>query len=287
MKQGWLAPHRPKGPLFANRFRVSHRIGEGGRAKIFAGQDTITGVPVVLKILDRNKRSARDLARFRAEIDTLVTIGPHPHIATPFFFDRNRAPYLYVMERAVGTFEGVIDSFSDMMLASPFWKQELITVVRQLCDGLSAVHGSGLIHRDIKPSNLLIDSTGRIRYADFDLAVPNGTRISPEEAEGTVVYIAPEQIPFNFSYSVVDHRSDIYSLGIILYELLTGHVPFTGDTVDVLQGHLFKPAPSLCTPISIPPLLDSLIKRMLAKDPDQRPQSVQEVLACVQEALKD
>ena len=269
--------------LFDGRYRVLRRLGSGGMANVYLAEDEELGRRIAIKIL--NERHAADeqfIERFRREAKNAAGLS-HPNIVQ--IYDRGEAEgtYYIAMEYLGGRTlkEAVADR-------QPLPIREAIDYARQILAALRFAHRNGIVHRDIKPHNALMDDDGRLKVSDFGIARAGAASQMTEAGSiiGTAQYLSPEQA----RGAAVDHRSDLYSLGIVLYELLTGTVPFIGDTpVEIAMKHLSKvPEPPSAKRPEIPRALDQVVLRALAKDPDDRYGSAEEFdaeLAQVAEGL--
>jgi len=257
-------------------FVLQDKLGEGVSCHVFRGWDQSRSSPVALKILNWANVYDRAAAmkQLRMEAAALARVK-HPQVVRfiDFGFDP-RWPYL-----VTEFFEG--RPLGELLRAGgalpPEWALYLVS---QMADALGAVWQAGLVHRDIKPDNILVGPNGNAKLIDFGLAKAeaieaNRERTGPELA-GTAAYLAPEQAK---DASVVDHRADIYSLGVTLYEALTGRLPFEGrNRVQVIFQHLnTAPVAPAQRAEGIPPLLSDLCLWMLAKAPDDRPQNYEEL----------
>jgi beta-lactam-binding protein with PASTA domain/predicted Ser/Thr protein kinase len=269
--------------LFDGRYRVLRKLGSGGMADVYLAEDEELGRRVAIKIL--NERHASDdqfVERFRREAKNAAGLS-HPNIVQ--IYDRGEAEGTYYI--AMEYLEGrtLKEAATER---GPLPVGEAIAYARQILGALGFAHRKGLVHRDIKPHNALIDHDGRVKVTDFGIARAGAASQMTEAGSiiGTAQYLSPEQA----RGGVVDHRSDLYSLGIVLYELLTGTVPFTGDTpVEIAMKHLSSvpDAPS-SRRSDLPRALDQVVLRALAKDHDERYGSAEEMdaeLARVAEGL--
>jgi eukaryotic-like serine/threonine-protein kinase len=255
------------GTLFAGRYRISHKLGGGGMADVYLAEDQELGRRVAIKML--HARYANDeqfVERFRREATHAAGLS-HPNIVS--IFDRGEADgsYFIVMEYVEGrTLKELVRS------RGPCPVPVAIAYTRQILAGLRYAHRSGVIHRDIKPHNVIVDPEGVIKVTDFGIARAGASQMTEEGAIiGTAQYLSPEQA----RGAPVDQTSDLYSTGIVLFELLTGEVPFTGDSpVEIAMKHLAEvPAtPSELRP-EVPEDLDLVVARALAKEPADRYQS--------------
>ena len=259
--------------LFDGRYRIQRKLGAGGMADVYLAEDQELGRRVAIKIL--NGRHANDdqfIERFRREAKNAAALN-HPNIVS--IYDRGEAEdtYYIAMEFLDGrTLKELIVSRG----AAPI--NVAIEYARQILSALRFAHRHGIVHRDIKPHNVLVDGEGRVKVTDFGIARAGTSQMTEAGSiVGTAQYLSPEQA----RGGEVDPRSDLYSLGIVLYELLTGKTPFDGETpVEIAMKHLSatpKP-PSKLRP-DIPPELDMVVMRALAKNPDDRYQSADEMEA--------
>ncbi|HEX4526263.1 MAG TPA: Stk1 family PASTA domain-containing Ser/Thr kinase [Gaiellaceae bacterium] len=257
--------------LFDGRYRIQRKLGAGGMADVYLAEDQELGRRVAIKIL--NGRHANDdqfIERFRREAKNAAALN-HPNIVS--IYDRGEAEetYYIAMEFLDGrTLKELIVSRG----AAPI--NVAIEYARQILSALRFAHRHGIVHRDIKPHNVLVDGEGRVKVTDFGIARAGTSQMTEAGSiVGTAQYLSPEQA----RGGEIDPRSDLYSLGIVLYELLTGKTPFDGETpVEIAMKHLStapKP-PSRLRP-DVPPELDMVVMRALAKNPDDRYQSADEM----------
>jgi len=253
------------------RYIIARVLGEGGQKRVFLTHDTHLDRDVVIAVLKTRHRDERAVSRLRIEARALARLGDHPHIVTVHDIgEESGVPYIVTQYIDGGT-------VGSRLVDGPLPVPDALRICREVCEALQHAHDRGIVHRDLKPGNIWLTRTGTTKLGDFGLAT--GLELSMVTAEnvllGTLLYMAPEQA---FG-SAVDPRADLYSLGIVLYELITGRRPFIGDTLAaVLSQHLYAPpvAPSWHTP-AIPPALDALVLRLLAKAPEDRVQSAREV----------
>jgi beta-lactam-binding protein with PASTA domain/predicted Ser/Thr protein kinase len=268
--------------LFDGRYRVLRKLGSGGMANVYLAEDEELGRRIAIKIL--NERHASDeqfVERFRREAKNAAGLS-HPNIVQ--IYDRGEAEGTYYI--AMEYLEG--RTLKEAAGRQPLPIREAIGYVREILAALRFAHRKGIVHRDIKPHNALIDDDGRVKVTDFGIARAGAASQMTEAGSiiGTAQYLSPEQA----KGAAVDHRSDLYSLGIVLYELLTGAVPFTGDTpVEIAMKHLSTvPEPPSSRRPELPRALDQAVLRALAKDPEDRYASAEEMdaeLARVAEGL--
>src|ERR687895_1742963 len=258
--------------VFDGRYRVLRRLGSGGMANVYLAEDEELGRRIAIKIL--NERHAADeqfIERFRREAKNAAGLS-HPNIVQ--IYDRGEAEGTYYI--AMEYLEG--QTLKEMAAhREPLPVGEAIAYARQILAALRFAHRKGIVHRDIKPHNALIDDDGRLKVTDFGIARagPSSQMTEAGSIIGTAQYLSPEQA----RGSAVDQRSDLYSIGVVLYELLTGTVPFTGDTpVEIAMKHLSDtPRPPSALRTEIPPDLDMVVLRALAKNPDDRFQTADEM----------
>jgi non-specific serine/threonine protein kinase len=253
------------GTLINERYRLDSELGRGGMGTIYRAHDTLLDRDVAVKVLSDTTLNTESRARLLREAQAAARLN-HPNIVS--VHDAGEAepavPFI-VMELVQGEPLQVGHSL-----------EQTLSIAGQVCAALEHAHAHGIIHRDLKPENILIASDGCAKLTDFGLARTVASRLTTEGAiVGTVFYIAPEQA----LGGEIDHRADLYALGVMLYELTTGQLPFTGDDLlAVISQHLQAPVvPPSTHNAEIPPALDALILRLLSKQPDDRPASAAEV----------
>ena len=264
-------------------YQVLAQLGQGGMATVFKAHHTVLDRDVALKVL--NPAFLEDpnfLARFRREARAIAGLD-HTHIVPVFDFAEHRGIPFLVMKYIDGE-----------TLKSRLWRQRasppyVCEIVEAVGSGLAYAHQHGVLHRDIKPSNVLLADEGGIYLSDFGLAriVADGTStLSREMLIGTPQYISPEQA---VGLPDLDARTDIYSLGIVLYELVTGQVPFDADTpISIIHDHLYNPPPPPSSlDAEVCQGLEQVILKCLAKKREDRFSTVDEMLEAFREALKE
>ena len=257
--------------LFDGRYRIMRKLGAGGMANVYLAEDQELGRRVAIKILnDRHAGDDQFVARFRNEAKNAASLS-HPNIVS--IYDRGEAEgtYYIAMEYLDGK------SLKELILErGPAPVSVAVDYARQILAALRFAHRNGLVHRDIKPHNVLVDGEGHVKVTDFGIARAGASQMTEEGSIiGTAQYLSPEQA----RGTQVDQTSDLYSLGIVLYEMLTGAVPFTGDSpVEIAMKHLSATPEALSTQrADIPHALDMVVLRALAKDPTARYPSADEM----------
>jgi beta-lactam-binding protein with PASTA domain/serine/threonine protein kinase len=257
--------------LFDGRYRIVRKLGTGGMANVYLAEDQELGRRVAIKILDdRHASDDQFVERFRREAQNAAGLS-HPNIVS--IYDRGEAEgtYYIAMEYLDGrTLKELITS------RGPAPTHVAIDYTRQILAALRFAHRNWIVHRDIKPHNVLVDTDGRLKVTDFGIARAGASEMTEAGSiVGTAQYLSPEQA----KGTQVDARSDIYSAGVVLYELLTGRVPFTGDTaVEIAMRHLSAvPEPPSALRAEVPHELDMVALRALAKDPEDRYQTAEEM----------
>jgi len=251
----------------AGRYRVERQVGEGGMSVVYLAEDLRHNRRVALKVLKPDVANTLGPERFVREVAIASRLA-HPHVVP--LYDSGEADGLlyYVMPFVEG------ESLRQRM-ARPLPREEAIRLLSEVADALAWAHRQGIVHRDIKPENVML-SAGHAVVTDFGIAKAISLAADVDDeatagvALGTPAYMSPEQVSADPG---VDHRTDIYSFGILAYELLTGHTPFRGDTkAATAAAHLTKAPEPLPSTAGIPPALADLVMRCLEKDPDHRPQ---------------
>ena len=258
-------------------YRINAELGEGGMGVVYRATETLLDREVALKALHPQiTRDEGRLERFKAEAKALARLH-HPNIATLFNFFEQNGVYYMVMEFVDGqTLEDVVQQRGALPL------RPALEIFNSGLRGFAHAHERGVIHRDIKPSNLMLTREGEVKITDFGIArVAGGGKLTQTgKLIGTLEYMSPEQVQGHEQ----DARSDIYSLGILLFELVTGKMPWSATSdFDIMRAHLELPAPPARSLIAeLPPALDETITRALAKKPGDRFQSVREMSAALE-----
>ncbi len=252
-----------------SHYKILEKIGEGGMGIVFKAEDTNLDRVVALKFLPQHlNASEQDKARFVQEAKAASSIN-HPNICTIHDIQEHEEQLFIVMEYVDG------QTLGDRKGSLSF--KQAIEIGIQIADGLAAAHEKGIVHRDIKPENIMVRKDGIAQIMDFGLAKLRGvSRLTKEGSTvGTAGYMSPEQV----QGLEADHRSDIFSLGILLFEMITGQLPFKGVHESAMMYEIVNvdaPPMSAVKP-DIDPLLDSIVLECLEKDPNERTQSVKQV----------
>lgn len=257
--------------LLDGRYEIEHKIGEGGMATVYRGRDRRLNRRVAIKVLHSHYANDRDfLQRFQHEAQAAARLS-HPHVVNVYDVGQDGDTHYIVMEYVEGTnLKTLINREAPLPIA------QAVGIATAIARGLEAAHRFGLIHRDIKPQNIMVELDGHVRITDFGIAKSAFSTALTETGItfGTADYISPEQARGQSATP----RSDIYALGVTLFEMLTGCLPFTGEnTIAVALQHASDSPPPLrqINP-QIPPQLEAIVLRALAKDPTQRPASAYE-----------
>ncbi len=269
------------GDLISNRYRIEGRLGSGGMSTVYLAEDETLQRQVAVKILHREISDQPDqIERFRREARAVAGLN-HPNVVTVIDAgDGEGHPYI-VFEYVPGeTLKRRIDRLGLLPL------DEAAAYAIEIGRGLAAAHARRLVHRDVKPQNVLIDADGRAKITDFGIAreLEQDGLTATGRVLGTTDYVAPEQAMGH----MVDERSDLYSLGIVLFEMLTGDIPFKAETqVGVAMKHVNEPMPDVqALRPEVSSSLAAIVDRATAKEPDDRYFSIEEMLAELERALE-
>jgi eukaryotic-like serine/threonine-protein kinase len=247
------------GEVFAGRYRMVARLGRGGMGDVWRADDLVLGMPVALKLVRSTTVSAEVLLRNEVRLARRIT---HPAVCRVFDIGEERDQLFLSMELVQGE-----DLAALIQHVGRLPSEKVADIGRQLCEAVAAAHAQGILHRDLKPANILVDDDGSVRITDFGIAVTRDQQV-PNTGVGTPGYMAPEQLT---SGAIVSERTDIYAVGLVLYELLVGRPAF----------ELQRSAPAFARPSTIvagvQPELERVVMAALSPDPNQRPRSAAEM----------
>ena len=272
-----------EGQLIHRRYRLDARLAQGGMGEVWKGYDIQLGREVAIKALRSDMTNAEaKLRRLRAEAHNSANLA-HPNIAALFEYYEHDGIGFLIMEYVPS--KSLADLFHEKGAMDPI---ELLPILIQTARGLFIAHSHGVIHRDVKPANIMVSDSGEVKITDFGVSYSTGQGQITQERHGwvgTAQYISPEQA----QGQQATPQSDIYSLGVVAYEGLAGHRPFTGATaVDIAAAHVNNAVPPL--PDSVDIQLREFVMSMLAKDPLDRPKDalvVSRTLARIERRLLD
>ncbi len=265
-----------------SHYTILEKLGEGGMGQVYLAEDGRLKRKVALKILPVEMASDPErLARFKREAETVATLN-HPNIVTIHSVEEADGVHFLTMEWVEG------QTLGDMVARGPLPVEKVFTVAIPMADALASAHSKGIMHRDLKPANVMVTDEGRVKILDFGLAklhlegFDDETREAPTQALtteglaiGTVPYMSPEQV----RGETVDLRTDIFSMGIVLHEMVTGQRPFRGESGADLVSAILRDRPPSVTELQadLPHQLGRLIQRCLEKDPERRFQTAKDV----------
>ena len=267
--------------VIADRYEVVSHIGQGGMADVFLAVDTILNRQVAIKILRADlSTDAVSILRFEREAQAAAALA-HPNIVEIYDVGDYKGHHYIVMEYVTGkTLKQVIRS------RGPLVNEEAVDIMKQLCSAISEAHSRVIIHRDIKPQNVIVKADGSIKILDFGIATAKGSMqlTQANNVMGSVHYLAPELA----KGEAASPQSDIYALGIVLYEMLAGDVPFKADqAVQIALKHMREPMPDVrLINASVPQSIANVITRATAKDPNNRYGSCREMLQDISTCLR-
>ncbi len=265
----------------SDRYRLEERIGQGGMAVVYAGTDTVLRRRVAVKVLRPHLAADTDFVqRFYSEAHHAAKLS-HPNVVNIYDVGREGDDYFIVMELVEGA------TLAEMIAHDGALPEAVaIDYAAQICSGLSYAHRQGLLHRDVKPANIFVTKDDVVKLSDFGIARAVSTQTmtvtQPGLVMGSVYYISPEQAQGH----ELHETSDLYGLGIVLYEMLSGNVPYGGDSpITVALKHVSGPVPSL-DPGELPvsPALAAIVAKLMQKDPNDRFASAADVAKALREA---
>ena len=262
------------GNILANRYRIDREIGQGGMGTVYLGYDTALERRVAIKVLSKSGLGTEGRGKLISEAQTAAKLN-HPNIVT--IYDVGEEDSSTGFEQAFPFIVMEYVEGKSLHEESPETLEETLAVMRQVCAGLEHAHEQGIIHRDLKPENVVLTRDGTAKLMDFGLARSIASRYTMDgTVAGTVFYLAPEQA----LGQEIDPRTDLYSLGVMMYELTTGELPFVDqDPIAIISQHLHAPVvPPRAKVEQISPALNELILSLMSKDPRDRPVSAGEVL---------
>ena len=253
-----------------DRYELRERIGAGGQATVYLGHDTLLDRTVAVKVMNQLVSSQPEYVDGLMSEAQLAAGLSHQNIATVYDFKIDGDYASIIMEYVPNSLDKELQRGGAMPTA------KAVEITIQICDGLAYAHSMGFVHRDIKPHNILLASDGSPKITDFGIA--RATDLSSVSAVGTPLYMSPEQCRGDES---PDIRSDIYSAGVMLYEMLAGHPPYQGTAMQLPQMHLNDPTPDFPSSVHVPPNLTAIVRKCMEKDPENRYQNAQEVASAL------
>jgi tetratricopeptide (TPR) repeat protein len=268
-------PPSPQPKSFAGgRYQVKKLLGEGGKKKVYLTRDNVLDRDVAFALIKTEKLDDEARTRIKREAQAMGRLGDHPNIVTIHDMgEQEGQPYIVLPVMAGGDVEGLIEEAPEHRLPL----KQALGIAKCICQGLEFAHSKGIIHRDLKPGNVWLSADGTAKIGDFGLAVAvDLSRLTQSGMMvGTVAYMPPEQA----MGGKVTNKADLYSLGAMLYEMVTGRPPFVGDdSVAIIGQHINTPPVSPAWHrADLPPALETLILQLLEKDPQRRPASAGDV----------
>lgn len=267
------------GIVLGERYEILSKIGAGGMADVYKGRDNVLNRYVAVKVLKKEYREDETyVKKFRSEAQAAAGIM-NPNIVNVYDVGVDRGLYYMVMELVEG-----ITLKEYIAKKEKLTPKEVISITLQVCAGMEAVHKGHIIHRDIKPQNIIISNEGKVKVTDFGIAKAASSNTTSSNAMGSVHYTSPEQARGGFS----DEKSDIYSIGITMYEMVTGRVPFDGDsTVAIAMKHLQEEIVPPSEYVPMPYSLEQIILKCTQKNPDLRYPNVTLLAQDLRRSLSD
>ena len=274
-----------------SHYKVLEKLGSGGMGDVYVAEDTKLSRKVALKVLPPEMASEERLMRFEREAKAVAALD-HPNIVTIYSVEESDGVHFITMQLVRGK------TLSELISKKGLPLNKFLEIAIPLADAVSAAHEKGITHRDLKPDNLMVSDEGRLKILDFGLAklkqefaaeglseLPTQSPTQEGRILGTVAYMSPEQA----EGKQIDHRSDIFSIGIILYEMATGQRPFQGDTTASMLSSILRDTPTSATELNpdLPRDIGRITKRCLSKDPERRYQTAKDVRNELEELKAD
>jgi serine/threonine protein kinase len=264
-----------------SHYKIIEKLGEGGMGVVYKAEDTKLKRTVTLKFIrTQAMEAAEEKTRFVREAQAAAALD-HPNICTIYEIDEIEGKTFIAMAYIKG------QSLNDKVKSAPLGLEEVLDIGMQVAQGLQEAHEKGVFHRDIKSSNIMVTDKGTAKIMDFGIAkLAGGTEITkPAAFMGTVAYMSPEQA----SAKPLDHRTDIWSLGVVLYEMLTGQIPFKGVHEQVILHSILNKSPEPITSLrsGVPLELEAIVNKCLEKDSTERYQTSADLIADLKRLNRD
>lgn len=267
-------PEVGAGPIFVGKYEILDKLGQGGMGAVFKAKDTKLNRFVALKFLSRELTGHPEFKQRFTQEAQAASATEHQNICTIYEIDETAAGQIYI---GMALYQG--ETVRDKIQRGPLPVEEALDIITQLAQGLSQAHRRAIIHRDIKPANIMVTSEGVVKILDFGLAKLSGLSdlTKAYQVVGTVIYMSPEQA----RGEDVDHRTDLWSVGVVFYQMLTGRLPFKGDRAETYIHSLLndQPVPPSAFRDDIPEEAEDIILKCLAKSPQSRYDSAEGFLA--------
>ena len=266
----------PVGYMISGRYRIESCLGSGGMGAVYLAHDKVLeGSSVAMKVLHREvAHDENHTKRFLREVQLMHRVN-HPNVVRTYDVGKDGDLFYFTMEVAIGV------QLEDMLRGGGFEMDRVADLVIQICEGLDAIHAADIIHRDLKPANIILVENRVVKITDFGVARPKSSELTQHnEIIGSVAYIAPEI----WLGKPITAATDFYSLGVILYELVTGKLPFEGEEpASLMWMHVKRPpTPPKSVRQDIPNWINQLVLKLLAKSPADRPKSAREIIMFIQ-----